>query len=384
MAELEPTSVAIVHDYLNQCGGAERVALELSRAWPDAPVYTSLYRERSTFSEFARVDMRVSALHHLRIDGGFRALAPLYPLAFRGLGTLSHEVVISSTSGWAHGIRTAPESIHIVYCHTPARWLYRANEHLGRSLGPALLTPLAGALRRWDRASANRADIYVANCENVRRRIRAVYGRDAEVIHPPVDVDWLDPQPRGERLLVLSRLLPYKRVDLLVRTATRFGLGLDVVGAGPSLPSLRAIAGPSVAFHGRVDENAKKELLEGCRALCVAATEDFGIAPLEANAAGKPVVAYAAGGVLETLQDGITAALFHERTEEAVLAAIKRADGISTPASWLAAEARRFSAEAFRSRFRALVDDALGRRRRQEGPESADKWLPSDHAQVAG
>jgi glycosyltransferase involved in cell wall biosynthesis len=368
MPKLDSTSVAIVHDYLNQCGGAERVALELARTWPGAPMYTSLYRERSTFPEFARVEMRVSALHHLRVDRSFRALAPLYPLAFRGLGTLPHEVVISSTSGWAHGIRTAPGSTHIVYCHTPARWLYRADEHLGRSLGPLLLAPLTGALRRWDRASAGRADMYVANCENVRRRIRAVYGRDAVVIHPPVDVEWLDPRPRGERLLVLSRLLPYKRVELLVRTATRFGLGLDVVGVGPSLGELRAIAGPSVTFHGRVDEPAKKELLEGCRALCLAATEDFGIAPLEANAAGKPVVAFAAGGVLESQQDGVTAAFFHELTEEAVLEAIRRADALETPPSELAAAARRFSVQVFRDRVRALVAEAIAQRRLRSRP----------------
>jgi glycosyltransferase involved in cell wall biosynthesis len=359
----EPDSVAVVHDYLNQCGGAERVALELARMWPRAPVYTSLYRHSSTFAGFAEHDVRPSPLDRLPVDTHFRALAPLYPLAFRSFGALSEELVISSSSGWAHGVRTSPESLHVVYCHTPARWLYRSDDHLGRSFGRLLLSPLAGPLRRWDRAAARRADVYVASCEHVRRRIRTVYGRETEIVHPPVDVERYAPGERGERLLVISRLLPYKRVDLIVRAATRAGLGLDVVGPGPSIGALRALAGPTVTFHGRVDDDTLKELLERCRALCVAATEDFGIAPIEAGAAGKPVVAYAAGGALETLIDGVNAVMFHELTEDALLEAITRADELDTSPAEIAALSRRFSAEAFRARLRALIGDALAQRR---------------------
>jgi glycosyltransferase involved in cell wall biosynthesis len=354
--------VAIVHDYLNQCGGAERVALELAKIWPGAPIYTSLYRPNSTFDEFAELDVRPTALDHVPVDGGFRALAPLYPLAFRSLGTLDHDLVISSSSGWAHGVRTGPDTVHIVYCHTPARWLHRPHEHLGRSLGPALLAPLAGPLRRWDEAAAERADIYVATCENVRRRVSHIYGRGAHVIHPPVDVERFAPRPRGERLLVVSRLLPYKRVELVVRAAAKAGLGLDVVGEGPSLRALKLAASPDTAFHGRVDETTLIDLMQGCRALCVAATEDFGIAPLEALAAGKPVVAYAAGGVLETLQDGVTAAFFDQLSVDAVVDAIARVDEIRTSPLELAAAAARFSARAFRRRFHAFARDALAAR----------------------
>jgi glycosyltransferase involved in cell wall biosynthesis len=357
-----PHSVAIVHDYLNQRGGAERVALELARTWPGAPVYTSLYRSSSTFADFEEHEIRTSPLDRLPVDGGFRALAPLYPLAFRSLGVLEDEVVISSSSGWAHGVRTAPRSLHVVYCHTPARWLYRADDHLGRSLGPLLLSPLMPPLRRWDRAAALQADVYVANSEYVRRRIKAVYEREAEVIHPPVDVERFTPTERGGRLLVISRLLPYKRVDLIVSAASRAGIALDVVGVGPQFRALRSLAGSTVSFHGRVDDRALKELLENCGALVMAATEDFGIAPIEANAAGKPVVAYASGGVLETQLEGISAALFHELSEEAVLDAIARADRLETTPKRLAEHARRFSSEAFQERIRALIREALTRR----------------------
>lgn len=368
----EARSVAIVHDYLNQCGGAERVALELARTWPGSPIYTSLYRPASTFPGFAQEKVRVSPLDKLRVDRGFRALAPFYAPAFNSFGVLPQEVVISSSSGWAHAVRTAPESVHIVYCHTPARWLYRPDQHLGRTLGPLLLSPLLGALRRWDRAAARRADVYVANSELVRRRIRRVYGRDARVIYPPVDVEKFRPRPRGERLLVVSRLLPYKRVDLVVRAATRAGIGLDVVGEGPCLHNLREVAGPTVTFHGRVDESAIVELIESCRALCVAGIEDFGIAPVEAGAAGKPVVAFAAGGVLETVKEGVNGALFSEASEESLLQAVQRTDAIDTSAHELAAMANRFSAAVFRQRFKKLVSDVL------EDPGSVGPSVRSD------
>lgn len=357
-----PASVAIVHDYLNQCGGAERVALELLRTWPGAPLYTSLYRPASTFAQFAEHEIRVSAADRIPVDERFRLLAPVLPLAFGSLGTLSEQVVISSSSGWAHGIHVAPDSLHVVYCHTPARWLYRGEEHLGRSLGPTLMRPILPPLRRWDQRAARRADLYLANCEHVRRRILAVYGRAAEVVYPPVDVERFTPCPRGERLLVVSRLLPYKRVELVVRAATRAGLGLDVVGTGPQLNGLRRIAGPTVRFHGRVDDRALRELFEGCRALCLAATEDFGITPVEAAAAGKPVVAYAAGGALETVQDGINGVLFHDLHEDALLRAIVRADELDLVPEQLAASVARFSAQTFRQRMISVVEAALAER----------------------
>ena len=356
-----PRSVAVTHDYLNQCGGAERVALELTRIWPGTPIYTSLYRPASTFAAFAEEDVRTSPLDALPVDTHFRALAPLYPLAFRSLGTLEHEVIISSSSGWAHGVRTSPDSLHVVYCHTPARWLYRPEDHLGRSLGPLLLRPVMGPLRRWDQNAASRADVYVATSEWVRQRIMRVYGRDSEIVHPPIDTQRFTPRPRGDRLLVVSRLIPWKRVDLVVRAATRAGIELDVLGDGPMLNDLRAMAGPTVAFHAP-DETTVVALLESCRALCVAGTEDFGMAALEANAAGKPVVAHASGGALETVRDGVTGALFRDLTEDAVLDAIDRADHVDATPKQLAAHAHGFSADAFRERMRELVTRHLCRR----------------------
>ena len=338
-------SVAIVHDYLNQPGGAERVVLAMSRLWPDAPIYTSLYRAGSTFPGFGAADVYTSPLHWLPVDRGFRNLFPLYPAAFRSFGELDHDVVISSSSGWAHSVRTAASSFHAVYCHAPARWLY-GGEHL-RDARQRAVQLLGGTMRGWDRLAARRAHLYIANSHEVSRRIRDHYGVDAPVVHPPVDVDRFRPRERGERLLVVSRLLPYKHVDVIVDAATRAGIGLDVVGTGPSLDALRRRAGQTVTFHGRATDEDVTALMEDCRALCVAAKEDFGITSVEANAAGKPVVAFAEGGALETLEDGVNGALFSRHETEAVLAAIRRCDQIAASPETIAATARRFARPAF-------------------------------------
>ena len=357
-------SVAIVHDYLNQPGGAERVVLAMAAIWPDAPIYTSLYRADSTFAGFGAANVHTTGLHWLPVDGGFRNLFPLYPAAFRSLGPLGHDVVISSSSGWAHSVRTAPESFHAVYCYTPARWLY-GGEYLGADRRKQALRPFMGGIRRWDRLAAQRAHLYIAISQEVRERIARHYGVDAPVVYPPVDVDRFRPRPRGERLLVVSRLLPYKRVDAIVDVATRAGIGLDVVGTGPALADLRRRAGPTVEFHGRLGDEAVTAMMEACRALCVLAKEDFGITPVEANAAGKPVVAFGAGGALETLIDGVTGAFFKRHEPDEILAAIRRCDQIDTEPHAMAAAARRFSPRAFEASLLRALHAGLQAHRRE-------------------
>jgi glycosyltransferase involved in cell wall biosynthesis len=358
-------SLAIAHDYLNQPGGAERVVLAMAAIWPDAPIYTSLYRADSTFPGFGGVDVRISPLHWLPVDRGFRNLFPFYFGAFRAFGPLDHDVVISSSSGWSHAVRVSARTFHAVYCHAPARWLY-GREHLadGRQ---RMLSPFARAMRSWDRGVARRAHLYIANSHEVRRRIAHQYGVEAPVVYPPVDVDRFRPRPRGERLLVVSRLLPYKRIDVIVDAATRAGIGLDVVGAGPALGDLQERAGPTVRFHGVVPDDEVTTLFEGCRALCVAGREDFGITSVEANAAGKPVIAFAAGGALETLKDGVTASFFSRHDSGDVIAAIHRCDRIDTEPEALAAAARRFSHRAFENNLVRALASGLAAHRRVAG-----------------
>ena len=349
------SSVAIVHDYLNQPGGAERVVLEMAAIWPQAPIFTSLYRPESTFPEFREHDIRTSPLNRLPVDAGFRSLFPLYPAAFRAFGTLSQDVVISSSSGWAHSVRTAPESFHAVYCYTPARWLY-GSDHLGASRRKQALKPALGLGRRWDRAAARRADLYIAISNAVRDRIKQQYGLDAPVVYPPVDIDRFTPSGRGERLLVVSRLLPYKRVDVIVDAARKAGIGLDVVGTGPALEDLQRRAGATVTFHGRLPDADITTLMESCRAFCLPGKEDFGITPVEANAAGKPVVAFGGGGALETIEDSVSGAFFRRHDVADVLSAIDRCDAINTGPQTLAVMASRFSVDAFRSRLVDVIE----------------------------
>ena len=361
-------SVAIVHDYLNQPGGAERVVLEMARLFPQAPIYTSLYRPESTFSGFAEREVRTSAIDRLPVNEHFRSLLPLYPAAFHNLGVLDHDVVLSSSSGWAHSVRTAPETLHLVYCHAPARWIYRGNHYFeGGHGGQKALTPVLAALRRWDRRAASRADGYITNSENVRRQVRAVYGIDSAVVHPPVDVDRFCPTARGERLLVVSRLLAYKRVELVVEAATRLGLPLDVVGDGPHRGALEAIAGPSVSFHGKLDDDEVTAMMQAANAVCFPGEEDFGIVPVEAHAAGTPVVAFRGGGALETVEEGFSGVFFDRTEVDDVVVALRQVMELGTDHRALAQRARRFSPQAFAARLNGVIEHHLERRSSRDG-----------------
>ena len=372
--KVDPASfgrVAIVHDYLNQRGGAEKVVLEMSDMWPQAPIYTSLYRPDSTFEQFRGRDIRTSFVNRIPVDRGFRNLFPLYPAAFWSFGEIDADVVIASSSGWAHMARAVGSAAHVVYCYTPARWLYHddyMNAGGRRARRQALLAPLGRGLRRFDGRAARRADTYVAISEAVRQRVRDAYSIDAPVVYPPVRTERLRPQPRGERLLVISRLLPYKRVDLVVEAARRLGLGLDVVGDGPLFADLRRAAGPGTTFHGPAPDESVTQLLESCSAVCVAGEEDFGIVAVEAQAAGKPVVAYGRGGACETVVAGVTGVLFDEQTVDCVVDAVAACELLDTTPERLAAHAARFSVASFAERLTGVV--AATRERRGLGARS--------------
>ena len=315
-----------------------------------------------TLHDFCDREIRTSWLDRLPIDRRFRLLLPLYPSAFQSLGTLNGEVVLSSSSGWAHGVRTKPETTHVVYCHAPARWLYSPDEYLGVGTTRRLLIGSGLApLRIWDRAAARGADHYIANSANVAERIRTHYGLEADVVHPPVEVDRFTPCERGSRLLVVSRLLRYKRIDLVIEAARRLGMALDIVGTGPELNHLQEIADESVIFHGNLEDDAVTQLMHDCNALCFPGREDFGIVAVEANAAGKPVVAFAAGGALESQVPNVTATFFEAQETDAVVEAIRAAQDLDTRPEDIAAHARRFGPGQFARRLTQAVTAARAR-----------------------
>jgi glycosyltransferase involved in cell wall biosynthesis len=355
--------VALVHDYLTQQGGAERVVLSLADAFPGAPVFTSLYDPAGTFPEFAALDIRPLPLdrigplrHHHRL-----ALPVLAP-AFSRM-TVDAEVAVCSSSGWAHGAKVTGRKV--VYCHTPARWLYQADRYLDGSSrwSAGALGLLAPPLRRWDRRAAASAQRYLVNSTAVQRRVADLYGVEADVVHPPVDVD-----PGGEAkaveglepgfLLCVSRLLPYKNVEAVTAA---FGalpdLRLAVVGSGPLRDQIAASAPANVRVLGRVDDATLRWLYRSCSGLVAASYEDFGLTPVEAATFGKPTAALHWGGFLDTTVDGVTGVFFDQPQPGPIAAAVDRLAHTTWDHGALTDHARQFSPARFSQRMHEVVDE---------------------------
>lgn len=352
--------IAIVHDYLVQYGGAERVVEAMHDLWPDAPVYTSLYDETAMPDAFRGMDVRTSFLQGVpglarRSKAGLAA----YPKAFASFDLREYDVVVSSSSGWAHGVRTALDALHVVYCHNPARWLYRTDSY--RPAERAAAAPVLPALRRWDRRAARHANRYLANSETTRRRIFAAYGRTSTVVHPPVDTGRFAVGEPEDFYLCASRLTDYKRIDLAIEACHDLGVPLLVVGDGPARARLeRAAAGREVEFLGRVSDRELASLLSRCRAFVVPAEEDFCIAAVEAMAAGRPVVGYARGGLVETVVSDRTGVLFASQTLESVTGAMLRLERLQLDPHAIRRHALQFDTRRFQDELRRIVEDDLG------------------------
>lgn len=358
--------VAIAHDYLTQRGGAERVVLALSRAFPEAPIHTTLYDPEGTYPEFREREVVTGPLNRipaLRADHR-RALPLLAPAA--SATRVDADVTIASSSGWAHGFRTSGRAL--VYCHNPARWLYQRDEYLGGAgpLSPKRLavTALAPVLRRWDRRAARRADRYLANSTVVAERIRRVYGIEAPVLFPPPGLsaggeqapppelaDWA----AGGFWLVVSRLMPYKNVDVAIEALRGSDQRLVVVGAGPEREALLARAPDNVRIVSEVSDAELRWIYGHAHGLVAPSHEDFGLTPLEANARGIPVVALRSGGYLDTVADGVSGLYFDEATPAAVAAAVRAAGARAWDGEALRAHADSFAESAFIDRLRAEV-----------------------------
>lgn len=352
--------VAFVHDYLTQFGGAERVLLEILKLYPQAPLYTSLGDRAIVREHFSHVDVRTSFLQ--RIPGAathFRSLLPLYPAAFESLDLRNYDLVVSSTTAFAKGVRTAPGALHVSYVNTPTRFLWYPQEYAWHVM-PAPVRPLARlwmrSLRSWDLAAAQRPTRLIANSAHVAGRIRTVYGRESDVVHCPVDAQEFGADATvSEYFLVMSRLLPYKRVHLAIAACNALSLRLIVAGAGPDEQRLRKLAGPTVTFAGSVDDAQRRRLIAQARALIVPGVEDFGLVALEAAAAGRPAVAFAAGGALETIVEGETGIFFRDPTAESLAHALQALSAAGFDRARMAAHVSRFSPDLFRAKLAALI-----------------------------
>jgi glycosyltransferase involved in cell wall biosynthesis len=355
--EREMMKIAIVHDYFTQLGGAEKVAEELYNMLPNADLFATVALTNRMPDTLRGVPIRTSWMQKLpKMKEYYRLYFPLYPLAVSSLDLSAYDLVISSSSGYVKGVRANSDAIHVCYCHTPMRWVwsfdsYSARESFGAGVRAVLPTLIRG-LRYWDESAARQPDHFVANSKTVAARIQRAYGRSAEVIVPPIDINRFKlSREQDDYYVVLARLVSYKRVDLAVSACTRLGRKLVVIGSGTALESLKAQAGPTIQFLGRVPDEEVEFHVSRCRALIFPGEEDFGMAPLEVAAAGRPTIAFRAGGAIETVVEDVTGVFFDEQTTEALVDAIERFEQREWPSSVLRRHAEGFSSEVFRERF---------------------------------
>ena len=353
--------VALVHDFLVDVRGAERVFAAMTDLWPQADLFTAIYDADGTQGRFAGRRVHTSFLQRLRPTAStFRALLPLYPKAMERLDLGGYDLVVSSSSAWAHGVRPQPGATHVCYCHNPFRYAWSDVEPatgVRRVLGPALAATFE-RWRQWDLRASRRVTRYLANSETTRVRIREAFDRDAAVVYPPVETQRFAPGRVGEHFLIVSELMAHKDIQTAVRAFTRLGRELVVVGDGPEGRRLRHLAGPTVRFAGRVSDAEVASLMRSAQALVVTAVEEFGIAAIEAQAAGRPVLAADAGGVRETVLEGRTGAFFAPRDADALEALLRGFDGAAFDPAACTANAARFSVDRFGRELTAAVEAA--------------------------
>jgi glycosyltransferase involved in cell wall biosynthesis len=360
-AATAPRSV-LVHDWLNQIGGAEDVLECLVGMLPGAPIYTSIYWREAMPAHWRQWPVRVSFMDRLPgVHRRHQPYLPLYPLAFESFRLEDCELVLSNKSGFCHGVRKPVGAVHVCYCLTPTRYVWGFDDYADREgLSAAVrlaLRPVLGWLRGWDRAAAGRVDHFIAISSEVQRRIARHYGRDSTIIYPPVDTRRFAPaEEAGGYYLSLGRLIPYKRVDLAVQACSALNLPLLVGGDGRDRARLEAMAGPTVRFLGRVPDADLPALMAGCRAFIFPGLEDFGITPVQALAAGRPVIAFAGGGALDIVRDGENGVLFHAQSAAAVADAIQRFERLNFEAAEVRRTAERFDTTVFLDSLSAFLN----------------------------
>lgn len=357
---MTPPSVALVHDFLLVMRGAERSFAAMAGCWTEAPIYTLLYDERGTERTFAGRCMKTSPLQRLPVrQSGFRRLLPLFPSAVERLPISGYEVVISSSSAFAHGIRPGPTATHVCYCYTPFRYSWHERdetvERAPAALRPALRATL-DRIRRWDLEASRRVTHYVTISELSRRRIQDYYGRDSTIIHPPVEIERFTIGQPEDFFLVVTELVHHKRVRNALEAARLAGQRIKVVGGGPAARQLARDYGASAEFLGRVSDKELAALYRRARALVVPNVEEFGIAAVEAQASGRPVLAAADGGVRETVIDGETGVLVVPEDVDALAEAMRATDWDGFDPHRIHRHAQHFSTAEFQRRFRDEVD----------------------------
>ncbi len=356
--------IAIAYDYLIQMGGGERVIQALHRIFPDAPIYTVVYCPDTMSDDFREMDIRTSFVNRLPLSHKkFELYIPLYAFGMEQFDFREYDVVLSVSTMVAKGVVTGPRTCHVSLCFTPMRWAWDLYHNYIAELKDATLVRWAFRFfthyyRIWDIASVSRVNYFIAGSEVASRRIRKHYSRDADVIYPPVDTQEFKPngQPSEDFYLVVSRLVYAKRIDIVVEAFAKTNRRLVVIGQGERLPQLRRAATPNIEFLEYQPDEVVHDHYARCRALLFPGEEDFGLTPVEAQACGRPVVAYAAGGSLETVIDGETGVFFHEQSGDAVNEALDRFEEIDFDPARARRNAERFDFEVFAKQMRSFVE----------------------------
>lgn len=354
--------VALVHDYLNQMGGAERVLLIFKEMFPEAPIFTSIYDPKRVHSDFQKFEIHTSFMQKFPfIMNHHQPYLPFYPLAMESFDLRGYDLVLSSSSAFAKAVITRPETTHICYCHTPMRWAWNYSDYINREnisgIVKVFLPLIVSSLRIWDYSSASRVDHFAANSPVVASRIKKYYRRESEVIPPPIDTSLFQTSNETEDyFLILSRLIPYKRIDIAIQAAKTLGVPLKIIGAGRDYLRLKSLSGPTVEFLGKLPDEKVKEYLSKCRALIHPGEEDFGLTPLEAQASGRPVIAYGRGGVITSVTPGKTGVFFNEQTEESLINAIQRFEKINFNPQKIRQQAEKFDIKIFKQRMLQFIE----------------------------
>ncbi|HEX2234350.1 MAG TPA: glycosyltransferase [Thermoleophilaceae bacterium] len=373
--------MALVHDFLLDLRGAERVFLAMCDLWPDADVFTPVYDPDGTEGRFEHRNIHTSPLQKLRPTARtFRVLLPFYPAAIESFDLSGYDLVVSSSSAWAHAVMCDEDTVHLTYCHNPFRYVWNDRDAtLAARRNPLTREALRVLFRRWrqwDWIAAQRVDRYVANSRATQRRIATYFGRESTVVYPPVETERFRPGSVGDFYLVLSELMPHKRIQVAIEAFNRLKLPLIVVGDGPDSRRLRRMAGPGIRFLGRVGDDLVAQLLSACRALVVTAIEEFGIAAVEAQAAGRPVIGMAGGGVRETVREGETGVFWHGGPEE-LAEAVTRFDETEISPEDCVRNAGRFNTAAFRRRLVRQVEEVLSETDAQPRHDARRTRLPA-------
>lgn len=369
--------IALVTDWLTTMGGAEPLLLELHALYPDAPIYTSVYNKKA-MPAFHGCTVKTTHLQRT-LPRFVRYKHVLWPVlrafAFRKLDLSEYNIIISTSSAEAKAVRkTRPDQVHIAYIHTPTRYYWSHYDEFRRefNFGPLsfLIRPFIPLFVRWmrklDLESIKGIDVFIANSTVTQARIKQYYGRPSTIVHPPINVERFTPPPRTERsgFVMWGRHVPYKRFDLAIKACNELGLKLTVIGSGPDTARLKKLAGPTIAFTGRVSDDELVTCAQHAEAFLFPNEEDFGMSAVEALAAGTPVIAYAKGGALDIVQDGQTGILFNEQTTESLMEAIEKFQTMSFLPATLHRKARRFDKSLFATKMRKIVSDQVNHKPR--------------------